>query len=169
MDFSGGYGMTPMPGGEAILNLIPVGVTLNLPLGQAIYLRIGGGYSRLMPAAGQPQTDVSSEDPMLSDLNLFNLKCGLGATIGKIRLAGDYIYMFSASQSGVNPLLPSSLFEFTLEGETLPGLYVGTGVTFFESKRLLGVQYDNAFGTPTYDVTSGGLLFYPSLVVGFNL
>lgn len=169
-DLSGGYGMTPLPGGIVKMSLIPAGFTLNLPVSAGTWLRIGGAYCRLLPDVNEWQHGGLQEgDPITYRANLASVKGGLGIAISKLKLSADYIYMFNPNQSSGNPLVPSSLYELTVEGEAVQGLYVGIGVTVFESKILRGVQYNTFNGTTVYDVSTAGLMYYPSLVIGFVL
>lgn len=168
-DLSGGSGITPIPAGMVRMNLVPLGVTLNLPMSAGTWLRIGGAYCKLTSEVSQWQHGLHEGDPVAENANLAGVKAGLGFAISKIKLSGDYVFLFDPEQSGGNPLAPSSLYEFTLEGEAIRGLYVGVGITLFQSKVLKGVQYDSYAGTPAYDISNAGLIFYPSLVVGFGL
>jgi len=168
MDISGGHGYTPLPGKIVHSLVTPIEANFDFPVGDAASLRLGGGYYNVQTYHIQPQPGgedtLSSSDPILWRTSFFCGKVGLGFFIGKFRIAGDYVFPFSDS----DPLFPTSLYELTVQAQAMPGLYLGLGMTFFESKKMWGVKYD-LNGVPTYDISKDGPLFYPNLVLGFDL
>jgi hypothetical protein len=174
MDFSGGYGYTPLPGKIVHSLVTPIEANFDLPIGEAASLRLGGGYYDVQTWAIQPQPRgedvIKPSDPILYRNSFFTGKVGLGFFIGQLRVAGDYIFPFHVltGNGSPDPLFPTSLYELTVQAQAMPGLYVGLGLTFFESQKMWGVKYDQK-GVPTYDISNDGPLFYPNLVVGFSL
>ena len=169
VDFSGGYGLSPLPGFVDQVTIIPLGLTLSLPLGQSVFLRLGGGLMRMVPGVDQMQAGIDTADQIFWRVNLLSLKAGLGVKIGKIRLSGDYVYVLNPDMGPITKLVPPGLFEFTLEGEALPGFYTGISMTAVQSQRLVGISKDPGNGSSVYQTASAGLLLYPSVIIGFNL
>jgi hypothetical protein len=168
VDISGGYGYTPLPGKIVSSLVTPVEANFDFPLGEVFSLRLGGGYYNVQTWSIQGDA-IRSSDSLLWRRSLYCGKVGLGFFVGKMKFSGDYIFPLSLLNGESAPhLFPSSLFEFTLQTQVLPGVYAGLGMTVFESTKLYGVTYDQD-GVPTYDISNDGPLVYPNLVIGFEL
>ncbi len=174
INLSGGYGYTPLPGKIVFSTMMPIEANIDLPLGSVVSLRLGGGAYKVWTSIDQPQPPgedvMSPADSILSPKAIICGKVGLGFLIGQFRVAGDYVFPLTAVQGQPPPnlLFPNSLYEFTIQAQVLPGVYAGLGLTFFVSKKMWGVTYDQN-GTATYDISGSGTLCYPNLVLGFEL
>ncbi len=168
-DLSTGLGRTPLPGGMLSMDLQPFGLTMNLPLGGGTSLRIGGAYYQVIPEVDKTAQGLRVGDPITYRADLAGMNFGLGITIAKVRLSGDYIFLFDPKQQPLNPLMPSSLIDVSVEGEIIPSIYAGLSVTAFQSKRLWGIEYEPYTDSPIYYISPSGVLVYPNLVMGIEL